>query len=316
LAVYVHHSKKGPDFAWDQANIAVRLADIRFRQGRLLGVVDGMAVGLREEAWRHVHSLDVMAFGGATGGLFADLLMEAAQEHTVLLTRERLFRWHAALFTAPGKAGHAVPGKIHFQTAAGEGSEGKLTKLIHWVNFAADIDPVVKAGVAQLWLLQARPFEQGNERLGELVMEWVMARANQGGERLYSVSGQMMAEGREYDAILGKMRHPQQDATAWIEWFLDCVGRALDSADEALEVFVRKDRFWERCAGMGLNDRQRLMLANILDSGDDKLTSSRWAALTGASQDTAGRDINDLVRRGILQKTGGGGRSTSYGINA
>ncbi len=182
-----------------------------------------MAVGLREEAWRHVHALDVMAFGGVTGGLFADLLMEAAQEHTVMLTRERLFRWHAALFTAPGKAGHAVRGKIHFQTSAGEGSEGKLTKLIHWVNFAAGIDPVVKAAVAQLWLLQAKPFEQGNERLGELVMEWSMARANQGGERLYSVPGQMMAESREYDAILVKMCQPQQDVTAWIEWFLNCV---------------------------------------------------------------------------------------------
>jgi Fic family protein len=316
LAVYVHHSKKGPDFAWDQMRIAVQLADIRFRQGRLLGRLEGMAIGLREEAWRRVHSLDVMAFGGATGGLFADLLMEAAQEHTVLLTRERLFRWHAALFAAPGNAGHAVRGKIHFQTSAGEGSEGKLTKLIHWVNFAADIDPVVKAAVAQLWLLQAKPFERGNERLGELVMEWLMASANQSRERLYSVSGQMMAEIREYDLILVKMRHPQQDATAWIEWFLDCAGRALDSAGEALEVFVRKDRFWERCAGMGLNDRQRVMLANMLDSEDDKLTSSRWAALTGASQDTAGRDINDLVRHGVLLKKGGGGRSTSYGINA
>jgi Fic family protein len=194
LAVYVHHNKKGPDFTWDQAKIAIKLAGIRFRQGRLLGGIEGMAVGLRDEARRHVHSLDVMAFGGATGELFADLLMEAAQEQTVLLTRERLFRWHAALFTAPGRVAHAVRGKIHFQTFAGEGSEGKLTKLIHWVNFAADIDPVIKAAVAQLWLLQTRPFEQGNERLGELVMEWLMARANQGGERLYSVSGQMTAD--------------------------------------------------------------------------------------------------------------------------
>jgi Fic family protein len=313
VAVYVHHSKRGPDFVWDQGLVASLLAEVRYRQGRLLGRMEGLSAQLRVEARLQVYSLDVQAFGGAGGERYAGLILETARQYSTPLTRERLFRWHSELFPATEKAG--VRTKVHFQASAGEGSEGRLIKLIHWVNSAIDIDPVIKAAVAQLWLVVVRPFEAGDQRLGELVMEGLLARANHGGERLYSVAGQMQAEHRDYETTLARMAEDSSDATAWIEWFLGCMGRAIDNAVRVLGVIIRKDRFWERCAGMALNDRQRMILGKLLDGQEGKLTSSKWAMLTNTSQDTAGRDINDLVRRGVLTKESGGGRSTSYVIN-
>jgi len=323
MAVYVHHSKKGPDFAWDQGKIAGLLGDVRYRQGRFLGRIDGLGAQFQEEARGEVHSSDVRMFAGADGERVAGMIANAAREYAVPLTRERLFRWHAELFPVDEKTGEkaaektATRAKVHFQASAGEGSEGKLNKLIHWVNSATDNDPVIKAAVAQLWLVTIRPFDIRNERLGELVMEGLLARANQGGERFYSVAGQMRAESREYAAILSGMSGRQDtplDATVWIEWFLGCMGRAIDNAGEELRIILNKDRFWKRCAGMALNGRQRMMLEKLLDGQESRLTSSKLAMLTNTSQDTAGRDINDLIRRGILTRQAGGGRSTSYTI--
>jgi Fic family protein len=52
----------------------------------------------------------------------------------------------------------------------------------------------------------------------------------------------------------------------------------------------------------------------LLDGFDGKLTSSKWAKIAKCSQDTVLRDIDDLLRRGILRKDAAGGRSTSYSL--
>jgi Fic family protein len=56
------------------------------------------------------------------------------------------------------------------------------------------------------------------------------------------------------------------------------------------------------------------MLNRLLNGFEGKLTSSKWAKITKSSQATAGRDIDDLVQRGILMKDEAGGRSTSYSL--
>lgn len=313
MPIYVHHSKKGPDFVWDQEKIAALLADVRYRQGRFLGRIEGLGAQFREEARRQVHSNDARIFGDVDGEQFAGMIRHAAEHYSSPLTSERLSSWYAELYPVAGKTPSRA--NVHFQPSAGEGSEGKRTKMIHWVNSATDIDPVIKAAMAQLWLVVIRPFECGNERLAELVMETLLARANESGERYYSVNAQMQAETGEYDALLSRMVDTSPDATVWIEWFLGCMGRAIDNAGEELRFILNKDQFWRRFAGMALNDRQRMMLEKVLDGRESKLTSSKWALQTNTSQDTAARDMNDLVRLGILIRQAGGGRSTSYVIS-
>jgi hypothetical protein len=323
MAVYVHYGKKGPDFTWDQAKVTALLAEVRYRQGRLLGRMEGLAERFRREAQRKLYLRDVRILGD---GRLASIFSAAAREYAAPLTGERLAQWHAELAPPIPSAARSI--KVHYQVAAAHGQEGKLTKLVHWVNSATEIDPVLKAAVAQVWLMTARPFEQGNERLGELVMEWLLVRANEGGERLYSVTAQMQAERASYDAIVAKIRQSPTDVTAWIEWFLGCLDRAIAVAGDAMGGIRQKEIAWARCAGMPLNERQRMVLEKLIDrtegensaekrensAGESTVTSSEWASWTKTSQDTAGRDINDLVRRGVLTRLSGGGRSTSYAI--
>jgi Fic family protein len=313
MPVYVHHSKKGPDFTWDQAKIAVLLAQVRYRQGRFLGRLEGMGADFRAEAQERVRQLDLEAFVGADERLFAKILSDAVKHYAAPLTSERLLRWHSAL--SPVRPAAASRGKIHFQVSITDSSDGGMLKLVHWLNAAMDIDPMIKAGVGYVWVLLKGSWDGGNGRLAELVMELLMARANQGGERFYSVLVQMRSEQRECSTLLKKLDRASLDVTNWIEWFLGCVGRAIDNAGEVLGFILKKDRFWERHAGSNLNDRQRMVIAKLLDNGEE-ISSSQWAVLTKTSQDTAGRDINELVRLRILKKGLGGGRSTCYVLDA
>ena len=106
------------------------------------------------------------------------------------------------------------------------------------------------------------------------------------------------------------------DVTEWLAWFLDALHRAVDQAQHTLDAALTKARFWQRWATMPLNERQVKLLNKLLDGFDGKLTSSRWAAIAKCSPDTALRDINDLLARGVLRRTDAGGRSTSYELNS
>ncbi len=104
------------------------------------------------------------------------------------------------------------------------------------------------------------------------------------------------------------------DVTLWLEWFLGCLDRAIDGAQTLLTGLLAKAEFWNRISTQSLNERQRLILNRLLDGFEGKLTTSKWAKLGNCSQDTAYRDILDLVEREILQRDASGGRSTSYSL--
>ena len=95
---------------------------------------------------------------------------------------------------------------------------------------------------------------------------------------------------------------------------MGCLGRAIQASQANLSAVLNKAKFWEGFARVPLNERQHTMINRLLDDFRGKLTTSKWATLAKCSQDTALRDITDLVNRGILVRSKEGGRSTSYGL--
>ena len=114
--------------------------------------------------------------------------------------------------------------------------------------------------------------------------------------------------------ILEQTQRGTMDVTAWMEWFLGCLTRAIEGAQAALSGVTERARYWERLRDMPLNERQRLVINKLLEGFEGKLTTSKWAALTKSSNDTALRDIQQLVERGVLVRNPAGGRSTSYSL--
>ncbi len=264
-----------------------------------------------------------------------EMMLDATQNYQEPLTEERLFGWQAALFPTGRsgmhkiKVGHwrddrsgpmqVVSGpigkeRVHYQAPAAGRLATEITQFVGWFNGPASIDPVLKAAQAHLWFVTIHPFDDGNGRIARAISDLALARSESSPKRFYSMSAQIRLERNDYYAILERTQKGTLDVTGWMHWFLGCLDRAFDGAEATLAGVLRKARFWETHAGESFNDRQRKVVNRLLNGFEGKLTSSKWAKLARCSQDTAHRDILDLVKRGILAKDGAGGRSTSYSL--
>lgn len=260
------------------------------------------------------------------------MLLDATQKYEQPLTKERILHWHADLFlNAPKgitklKIGawrtspvHVVSGQIgketlHFEGPAAKRVDHEMKQFLKWMNEEAALDPVLKAAVAHLWFVTIHPFGDGNGRIGRAIADLLLARSEKSPRRFYSLSAQIQLERKKYYAILEQTQKGSLDITDWIVWFLACLERAIENALATLDAVAQKTDFWEDCANASLNERQRKIINLILDGFEGKLTSTKWAKLTKCSQDTAHRDIVDLINQGILVKNTEGGRSTSYSL--
>ncbi len=264
-----------------------------------------------------------------------EMMLDATQHYDRDLTEDRLFGWHAALFPAGRSGMHRIKvgawrddgsgpmqvvsgpiGKerVHYEAPGAARVGREMAAFLAWYNGPSGIDAVLKAALAHLWFVTIHPFDDGNGRIARAIADMALARSEGSPSRFYSMSAQIRAERNDYYATLERTQKGTLDVTGWIGWFLGCLDRAIDGAEATLGRVLRKARFWEEHASESLNDRQRKVLNRLLDGFEGKLTSSKWAALAKCSQDTAYRDILDLVGRRILTKDPFGGRSTSYSL--
>lgn len=258
-----------------------------------------------------------------------EMMLDATQHYNRSLTARRLFHWHSLLFPL-GRSGYSkirvgnwrsgsvevVSGRagketVHFEGPSANRVEKEMKRFLMWINKSKE-DLVLKAAIAHFWFVTIHPFDDGNGRIGRAIADLLLARSEKTSQRFYSLSSQIQLERKGYYQILEKTQKGDLDITPWIEWFLICLIKAIDKALCALEAIKYKEQFWKTIAQENLNERQRKMLNRLLDGFQGKLTSSKWAKITKCSQDTAQRDIFDLIHRGILVKSEEGGRSTNY----
>jgi Fic family protein len=264
-----------------------------------------------------------------------EMMLDATGHYERTLTDERLFGWHAALFPT-GRSGmskirtgawrdesagpmQVVSGpmgkeKVHFEAPKADRIEKEMAAFLKWFESKDATDPVFRAGLAHLWFVTIHPFEDGNGRIARAIADMALARSEQSSQRFYSMSAQIKLEHKEYYDILEATQKGAIDVTDWMLWFLDCLGGAIDGAHLTLKVVIDKARVWDRIKDVQLNDRQHSVINRLLDGFEGKLTSSKYANLTKCSQDTAHRDIQALVERGVLVQNPEGGRSTSYSL--
>ncbi|RPJ10221.1 MAG: Fic family protein, partial [Deltaproteobacteria bacterium] len=273
----------------------------------------GMDIGALAPADRHIEGV-------------VEMMLNATQKYAEPLTDERLFAWHAALFPT-GRSGmtkiivgawrddgsgpmRVVSGpigreRVHYEAPRAPRLAAEMSAFLKWFNDEAVLDPVLKSALAHLWFVTSHPFDDGNGRIARAIADMTLARSEQNAQRFYSMSAQIRLERTAYYDILEATQKGDLDVTAWLEWFLGCLDRAIEGAEVTLSSVLRKARFWEANKNQPLNERQRKVIHRLLESFEGKLTSSKWATLTKSSPDTALRDITDLVKRGILVRDAG-----------
>jgi Fic family protein len=264
-----------------------------------------------------------------------EMMLDATQHYDQRLTADRLFDWHASLFptarsgmhrirvgtwrddrTAPMQVVSGPVGRerVHFEAPAAQRLEEEMRRFLEWFNSEATTEPVLKGALAHLWFVTIHPFDDGNGRIARAIADMALARSEGSSRRFYSMSAQIREERGGYYGILEQTQRGTLDVTAWMDWFLGCLTRAIEGAQTALSGVIERARYWERLRDLPLNERQRLVINRLLEGFEGKLTTSKWAALTKSSNDTALRDIQQLVERGLLVRNPAGGRSTSYAL--
>jgi len=258
-----------------------------------------------------------------------EMMLDATQKYNFPLTAERLFNWHAALFPT-GRSGmykiktaawrddivqvtSGAMGKeiVHFEAPNASKVPDEMNVFLEWMEQELDLDPVLKAGLAHLWFVTIHPFDDGNGRITRAITDMLLARADKTPQRFYSMSAQIQAEPKNYYDILESTQKGNLDVTAWLVWFLDCLMRSMDQTDEIIAKTIVRAQFWETQKETIFNARQQKILQLLLDDFFGNLNVSKYAKIAKTSTDTALRDLQDLVKKSVLEQIGAG-RSTCY----
>ena len=259
-----------------------------------------------------------------------DVMFDSVHNYDKPLSQDRLFDWHYALFPNPNPLAQITVGnwrqgeetmqvvsgrygkeKVHYEAPPSSAVPQMMADLLQWIN-DADSDPVLKAAVAHLWFVTIHPFSDGNGRLARTITDMLLAKADATPYRFYSMSAQIAIERQDYYEMLEQTQKGSLDITQWIVWFVKMVDKAIESSIETISRTLSKASFWENNRHIAMNERQTKMINMLWDGFEGKLTTSKWAKINKCSTDTALRDIQDLVRKGILVRTDAGGRSTGY----
>ena len=363
---YIWQANDWPTWCYDLTALAKPLADVSHAQGRLMGRLADVGMALRNQASLLALTEDVIKtseiegeqlnagsvrssiarrLGVDIGALVqvdrhvegvVEMVLDATANCDTQITRDRLFGWHAALFST-GYSGFArinvggwrddasgpmqvVSGplgrqRVHFEAPPATKLKSEIEGFLAWANGMSKDAPLIKAGLAHLWFVTLHPFDDGNGRIARAVGDLFLARADGSPQRFYSLSAQIQRDRKAYYEILERSQKASLDVTDWLAWFLDTLHLAVDQAQHTLDAVLAKAQFWQRWAMTPLNERQVKLLNRLLDGFEGKLTSSKWATIAKCSMDTALRDITELLAIGVLGKSAAGGRSTSYELS-
>lgn len=295
---------------------------------------------VRSSVARHL-GVDNSGMPAATREIDAvvEMMLNATFHYQDPLLLDDLLAWHRALFPDGYSGLHRISvgrlrddsngpmqvvsggyGRewVHFTAPSADRLADELDAFLLWFNMPNDqkdnIDLVIKAGIAHLWFVTLHPFDDGNGRLTRAITERMLAKSDGSAQRFYSMSAQILAQRNEYYKMLERTQKGDRDITDWLVWFIETLEQALINAQTTTDTVISKAQFWQTHRMQALNDRQVKMLNMLLTSFYGKLTTKKWATMTKCSIDTALRDINDLIEKGMLKKSAASGRSTSYDL--
>ena len=260
------------------------------------------------------------------------VMLDAVSHYDHPISKEKLCGWQSAFFPAGFSEGsqievgkyrtheeHIVSGmfgreRIHYIAPSPEKVDDEMRSFIDWFNSEDDVSYIIRSAIAHLWFVSIHPFEDGNGRLARILSDMMLARADKSEYRFYNISSQINKDKNHYYAILEQTQHSDGDITDWLLWYIKALSIAIDDAEASVSTILNKSLFWQRRSNIGLSQRECDMLNLFLDGYEAKITSKNWASLAKCSKDTAIRDIQDLVDKGILREDQPGAKRPSYSI--
>jgi len=256
-------------------------------------------------------------------------MMDAVNNYKKPLTNERLFGWHASLFPTGYSGMRKIlvaayrteeiqvvssknfPDIVHYDAPAAKLVPAQMCEFLDWLNTDGNENPLLKAAIAHLWFVVIHPFDDGNGRLTRTITEMMLARAENTHLRFYSLSARIQKEKKAYYDVLEQTTTGGLDITTWLEWFLECLEHSINTNGDIVGQVLQKAEFWQKYSAEIPNTTQREIINRLMDGFVGNMSSGKVAKIFKVSQDTAGRLLKDLEKRGFLAVQGSG-RSTHY----
>jgi len=260
------------------------------------------------------------------------VMLDAMEHYDRQLTKEKLCAWQSAFFPtgfsegSPIEVGeyrtheeHVVSGylgreRIHYIAPSPQRVQAEMERFIQWFNEEKALSSVIRSAIAHFWFVSIHPFEDGNGRLARILGDIFLARGDKSHFRFYNISSEINRDKNHYYDILERTQHGDGDITEWLVWYMKTLLAAIHEANATVNTILNKSFFWMRAASIPLSERQTYTLNLFLDGYEAKITSKTWAALNKCSKDTALRDIQDLLQKGILHEDIAGAKRPSYSI--
>ena len=265
-----------------------------------------------------------------------DVMLDATLNYSLPLTAERLFRWHSRLFSskvsraASIKAsdwrdassdpmlvvGSGPVGRYEkdYQAPAAAGIRHEMEKFLDWFNGPDETDMVLKAGLAHLSFILIHPFDKGNGRIAWAIREMTLSRFDDSPQRSYSMASQIRRDQKRYNKVLKSTGEGTTDVTEWLSWFVECLDRSLECANETVHRKMRKVRLRDRLSSSRINETHRKALERYIDDGKNKFSKKSWGRITDQRKDFDLPELNELVDCGLLAHIPGETKNTRYKI--
>ena len=359
---YIYQNTDWHNFRWYGEKIQNLLLEIKKSQGYLLGKMDSLGFDVKNNALLQVLTENIIKSSEIEGQILdkhlvrssiarrlgidiggetpvsrdiegvVEMMLDATQNYSSNMTKERLIGWHAALFPTGFSgmykinvgnyrndelgpmqviSGYAGKEKIHYEAPSALILEKEMNEFLNYINTDNEYDSLIKAGIVHLWFVILHPFDDGNGRIARALTDMILARSDDSKFRFYSMSSQIQKNRKSYYEVLEKTQKGSMDITNWLLWFLENLLIAIQSSGEITDKVLQKAEFWQKNSNLVFNERQIKVLNRFMDNFEGNLTTTKWAKMCNCSQDTASLDINDLIAKKIMKKVGKG-RATHY----
>lgn len=359
---YIYQNTDWRNFRWCGDKIQNLLLEIKKSQGYLLGKMDSLGFDVKNNALLQVLTENIIKSSEIEGQILdkhlvrssiarrlgidiggetsvsrdiegvVEMMLDATQNYSSQMTKERLIGWHAALFPTGFSgmykinvgnyrtdelgpmqviSGYEGKEKIHYEAPPASILEKEMNEFLNYINTDNEYDSLIKAGIVHLWFVILHPFDDGNGRIARALTDMILARSDNSKFRFYSMSSQIQKNRKSYYEVLEKTQKGSMDITNWLLWFLENLLIAIQSSGEITDKVLQKAEFWQKNSNLVFNERQIKVLNRFMDNFEGNLTTTKWAKMCNCSQDTASLDINDLIAKKIMKKVGKG-RATHY----
>lgn len=257
----------------------------------------------------------------------ANMVMDLYRSFAEPLTHETMFRWHGML-TAGRRdlknigayrtldepmqivSGQIGNPKIHYEAPPSAVMKKEMEGFVNWFNDTAPhnktaLPALTRTGIAHLYFVSIHPFEDGNGRIARALAEKALSQAL-GQPTLIALSQTIQKNKKSYYEALHQSSR-DNEITAWLGYFADSVLQAQDTTQHMIDFLIQKTKLYDRVKSQ-LNERQEKALARIFREGMEGfkggLSAENYISITGAARATATRDLQDLVDKGVLTRTG------------